>query len=111
MIGLLMEKELWFKCLLRPLVLGTVLETETIQGCTIIHKISNASKGELPVSEGTVYSLLGKLEKEGILEREVEEGNVGREKIYRLTAPGKVQIEIELACTKNYLIALNALLG
>jgi DNA-binding PadR family transcriptional regulator len=107
---MVMEKQLLFRGVLRPLVLSVLLENETTYGYLLIKKISEASGGELTITEGALYPLLRKLEREGVIKGEVEEHNLRGKKVYKLTTVGKRQAQEELNDSKLFLKILNHLL-
>jgi DNA-binding PadR family transcriptional regulator len=73
--------------------------TEACCGVDIMNRVLNISKGRVTVGPGTLYALLGKFEKSGIIkETEVD----GRKRTYILTDNGKEILKEEY----NRLVAM-----
>ena len=73
---------------LKPMMLSILAEGESY-GYRIISRVQKLSKGQMNWTTGTLYPLLHRLEKEGLVEsfwRESPEGR--RRKYYRLTPQG-----------------------
>lgn len=63
-----------------------ILEKKDCYGYELVHKISK----DIQISEGTLYPILKRLEKEGYLEKYFQESNEGpSRKYYGLTRKGK----------------------
>jgi PadR family transcriptional regulator PadR len=72
----------------RPLVLSIIAEGETY-GYEIIQKVRELSGGHIEWSDGMLYPVLHRLEREGLIASEWKEAETGRErKYYSLTAKG-----------------------
>jgi PadR family transcriptional regulator, regulatory protein PadR len=73
----------------RPLVLSILGEGESY-GYAIIQRVRELSENNLEWTDGMLYPVLHRLEKEGLIESEWQKGESGRErKYYRLTDSGK----------------------
>ena len=73
--------------------------TEACCGVDVMNKVLDISKGRVTVGPGTLYALLGKFEKSGIIkETEVD----GRKRTYILTDNGKEILKEEY----NRLVAM-----
>ena len=73
----------------RPLLLGILAEGENY-GYALIQRVKELSNGRLEWTEGMLYPVLHRLEREGLITAEWKEGDTGRKrKYYRLTQPGK----------------------
>lgn len=83
----MLSKELVAACS-RPLVL-TLLEGAENYGYEMIRRVRELSGGGLEWTEGTLYPVLHRLEREGLITAFWRESEVGRRrKYYRLTASG-----------------------
>lgn len=73
----------------KPMVLSILAEGEAY-GYEIIQKVRELSSGDIEWSEGTIYPVLHRLEREGLLASEWKEAETGRErKYYFLTSRGR----------------------
>lgn len=73
----------------KPLVLG-VLSNRESYGYEIIQEIRNRSDGQLEWSEGMLYPVLHRMEKEKLIVSKWKVGENGRKrKYYRISASGK----------------------
>jgi PadR family transcriptional regulator, regulatory protein PadR len=71
------------------LVLGVVAR-EPSYGYDVVRRINEEAYGLFTWQEGTVYPVLHKLEKEGLIRSQWQEANSGRErKYYYITARGR----------------------
>lgn len=61
-------------------------------GYAIMERVKELSRGRLQMGPGTLYTLLGRFEKEGLIELEKVEDT---RKIYRLTGAGRERLEQE----------------
>lgn len=79
----------------KPMILA-ILAGGEIYGYQIIHNMIEISGGALEWSEGTVYPVLHRLEKEGLIRSQWKLSDNGRRrKYYRLTEQGKTELERE----------------
>ena|SRR5579859_2012506 len=73
----------------RPLLLSVLAEGESY-GYQIIQKIRQLSGGQIEWSEGMLYPVLHRLEREGLIDSEWKTSEVGRErKYYSLSSKGR----------------------
>ncbi len=71
------------------LVLG-ILAKEASYGYEVVKKVNDAAEGLFLWQEGTIYPVLHKLEKEGLVRSQWQEADTGRRrKYYYITAPGR----------------------
>lgn len=76
-----------------PLVLAILSEGESY-GYAIIKRVAELSGGELEWTEGMLYPLLHRLERNGLVEAVWGKSETGRRrKYYRLTGAGKEQLD------------------
>lgn len=79
----------------RPLVLSVLGEGESY-GYAIIKRVRELSEEQLNWTDGMLYPVLHRLEKEKLIEAEWRRAETGRErKYYRLTADGKRALKAE----------------
>lgn len=79
----------------KPILLSILVEGEAY-GYQIIQKVRELSGGDIEWSEGTVYPVLHRLEREGLIASEWKEAETGRErKYYFLTAGGRKTLKGE----------------
>ncbi len=77
-----------------PLVLAILSEGESY-GYAIIKRVAELSGGELQWTEGMLYPLLHRLERNGFVEASWRQAETGRRrKYYRLTRAGVVHLEL-----------------
>lgn len=78
-----------------PLVLAILAEGESY-GYAIIKRVSELSRGQLQWTDGMLYPVLHRLERNGLIEAKWGESETGRRrKYYRLTSEGRTQLEAE----------------
>ena len=78
------------------LLLLKILALEPLHGWAISQRLSQASREELRVSDGSLYPALHKLEQEGWIRAEWRTSELGRRaKFYSLTASGRRKLEEE----------------
>ena len=79
----------------KPLLLSILSEGESY-GYEIIQKVRELSGGEIQWSDGTLYPVLHRLEREELIESEWKEAESGRErKYYFLSKKGHKVLEAE----------------
>jgi PadR family transcriptional regulator, regulatory protein PadR len=79
----------------KPLLLSILSGGESY-GYEIIQKVRELSGGEIQWSDGTLYPVLHRLEREELIESEWKEADTGRErKYYFLSAKGRKVLEAE----------------
>jgi PadR family transcriptional regulator, regulatory protein PadR len=78
-----------------PLVLAILAEGESY-GYAIIKRVSELSGGHLQWTDGMLYPVLHRLERNGLVAAKWGESESGRRrKYYRLTKEGRVELEAE----------------
>jgi transcriptional regulator len=81
------------------LILRT-LQTGPLHGWAISERIQQISRDTLQVNQGSLYPALHRLEHQGWIKAEWGVSELGRRaRFYRLTAPGRKQLELE---TENW---------
>ena len=78
-----------------PLVLAILSEGESY-GYAILRRVGELSGGELRWTDGMLYPVLHRLERNGLVEAKWGKSEVGRKrKYYRLTARGREQLTVQ----------------
>jgi len=78
-----------------PLVLAILAEGESY-GYAIIKRVSELSGGHLQWTDGMLYPVLHRLERNGLVAAKWGESDTGRRrKYYRLTREGRAQLDAE----------------
>ena len=78
-----------------PLVLAILAEGESY-GYAIIKRVSELSGGKLQWTDGMLYPVLHRLERNGLVAAKWGESEAGRRrKYYRLTKEGRAELEVE----------------
>lgn len=75
-----------------PLVLSILNEGEDY-GYSIIKKVMAASENQLQWKEGSLYPVLSKLEKNGLVTSAIKIENGRKRKYYSINRPGKTKLE------------------
>lgn len=75
-----------------PLVLSILNEGEDY-GYSIIKKVMAASDNQLQWKEGSLYPVLSKLEKNGLVSSSIKIENGRKRKYYAINKPGKTKLE------------------
>src|SRR5580693_5744907 len=79
----------------RPMLLSILAESESY-GYEIIRRVRGLSGGEIEWSDGMLYPVLHRLEREGLIESEWKEADTGRErKYYTLKSEGRKALKTE----------------
>ena len=91
-----------------PVMVMAVLERESLHGYALCARLKEASSGALRPGEGTIYPLLYRLERQGMIKGRWTTSPSGRErKVYSLTKKGRKR----LAQQKGELREMFTLLG
>lgn len=79
----------------RPLVLSILARGESY-GYAIIHEVKSLSEGQIEWTDGMLYPVLHRLERENLIESRWGESDTGRKrKYYQLTAAGGTALSTE----------------
>lgn len=93
----------------RPIILSILQEGEDY-GYNIIQRVKDASGGCLEWSDGMLYPVLQRLEKEGLISSRWSVSGVGRfRKYYSLTDSGRRELEAEMAQWESFSAAMRRL--
>lgn len=78
----------------RPLVLSILSDGESY-GYAIIQEVARRSGGKMEWTEGMLYPVLHRLEREGLIESRWDEGEGRKRKYYRLKREGRTALRQE----------------
>ena len=90
-----------------PMILSILSQGESY-GYEIIKRIKELSGDKIEFKEGTMYPVLHKLEKKGLIESFWKQSETGRKrKYYKITTRGRQELDLEKEnwCTINTIIA------
>ena len=91
------------------LLILKILALEPMHGWAISQRLRQISQDALQVSDGSLYPALHKLEQEGWIKAEWRTSDLGRRaKYYKLTRPGRKQLERESANWERLSTAISA---
>lgn len=78
-----------------PLVLGILAESDSY-GYAIIKRVAELSGGQLQWTDGMLYPVLHRLERQGLIASKWVASDIGRQrKYYRITKDGRAQLAEE----------------
>jgi len=93
----------------KPIILSILLEGEDY-GYSIIQRVKEASGGSLDWSDGMLYPVLQRMEKEGLISSRWIISEEGRyRKYYTITDEGRQELESEMAQWQSVYMALTKL--
>ncbi len=93
----------------RPIILG-ILKQGNSYGYLIIKKIKELSGGKMEYSDGMLYPVLHRLEKDGLIQSHWDIKDGGRpRKYYAITEAGKAALVEEKAQWEEVVAVLNAI--
>ena len=106
-----MQKSTLYKGCLEPIIMRLLKDNGRMYGYQITQLVKEMTKGELNITEGAMYPLLHRLEKEGVVETEME--NIGNRmrKYYTLTKAGKKQTSAYMDELKTFITSLNLIIN
>jgi PadR family transcriptional regulator PadR len=94
-----------------PIILS-ILSTGEDYGYNIIHRVKEASGGSLNWSDGMLYPVLQRMEKEGLIHSRWTISEEGRHrKYYMITDKGRKELESEMIQWRSVYKALTSLRG
>jgi len=93
------------------LLVLAVVSAGPIHGYGVIEGLRERSDGSFDLAEGTVYPVLHRLERAGLLEHEWSEASGRRRKLYQLTASGSAQLVEKRQGWGDFVDAVNSVLG
>src|ERR671933_398110 len=93
------------------LLILKVVALGPVHGYAIAQRLEQASRGVVQVPQGSLYPALHRLENRGLLAADWQATETGREaKFYRLTQPGRAQLETETASWRRLTEAVSLIL-
>ena len=92
------------------LLVLTVVGAGPIHGYGVIERLKERSDGSFDLAEGTVYPVLHRLERAGLLDHEWSEASGRRRKLYRLTAPGSAKLAEQRQGWRDFAHAVDSVL-
>ena len=95
-----------------PLLILSLLEAEQRHGYELSKLLEQKTRGVVRVHAASLYPLLYRLEKQGLIEgRWVEKAGERRRRFYRLTRDGKRQLEAQRQSWKEFARAIGTVAG
>ena len=80
-----------------PLILAIIAEGETY-GYAILKRVGDLSEGKLRWTDGMLYPVLHRLERQGLIHSRWGSSETGRRRrYYRITAEGQAQLDVQRA--------------
>ena len=106
-----MQSSELLKGTLKTIILNMLSENGRMYGYEITQAIQELTKGEISITEGSLYPALHALVAEGMLT--TEKVNVGKRvrKYYRLTKEGKVEKKKKLTEFAEFIVVMQGLLN
>ncbi|MCE3229573.1 MAG: PadR family transcriptional regulator [Bacteroidetes bacterium] len=106
-----MQSNELIKGTLKTIILNLLKENGRMYGYEITQAIQEITKGEIKITEGSLYPALHGLVAEGMLI--TESVNIGKRvrKYYRLTKEGKVETKKKLTEFSDYIVMMQGLLN
>lgn len=92
------------------LLVMSVVAAGPIHGYGVIERLRERSEGSFDLAEGTVYPVLHRLERAGLLEHEWSEATGRRRKMYRLTAEGAAKLAEQRRGWREFVDAVESVL-
>lgn len=77
-----------------PLYLLTLLQEQPYHGNEIMNVLKTMSHGMWKPSPGSIYPMLKKLEKQGLISGEWKSGRAAATRVYRVTAKGRAELPV-----------------
>jgi PadR family transcriptional regulator PadR len=93
------------------LLLSALRDAGPAHGYALITALRERSLGTFDLAEGTVYPALHRLERDGLVSSEWEEGAPRRRRVYRLTREGAAELDVKRGQWHVFARGMQALLG
>jgi DNA-binding PadR family transcriptional regulator len=105
----MIAKEL-IKGTIRTIVLRLLAENKRMYGYEIMQKIDSLTNGKIKLKMGSLYPILHKLEKDGLIYSETE--NIGKRvrKYYLLTSRGEEEKNEKVSELKDFLSTIHSII-
>ncbi|GAA2850659.1 PadR family transcriptional regulator [Microbacterium arabinogalactanolyticum] len=88
-----------------------VIARGPLHGYGVIDALRERSEGSFDLAEGTVYPVLHRLERAGLLSHEWSESTGRRRKLYRLTASGTARLREQQNGWREFVGAVESVIG
>ena len=98
-----MKNSQLYKGSLNTIIMKLLEENGRMYGYEITQKVKEITKGELNITEGSLYPALHKLEADGLLDVEVEKVDNRLRKYYKLTEKGTTETVNRLAELEEFI--------
>lgn len=95
-----------FRGSLDTIILELLNRHGEMYGYEISQKVKELSKGDIKITEGSLYPALHKLQKQGHLTTEIRSIGNRKRKYYNLTKKGTTETVKQVAEMKNYMTSL-----
>ena len=92
------------------LLVLAVVSSGPIHGYGVIEGLRDRSSGSFDLAEGTVYPVLHRLERAGLLDHEWSDSTGRRRKLYRLTANGSAKLVEQRQGWSEFVAAVESVL-
>ncbi|MGE5828152.1 MAG: PadR family transcriptional regulator [Micromonosporaceae bacterium] len=93
------------------LLLGTLDLTGPTHGYALLAELRDRSHGSFDLPEGTVYPALHRLERDGLVTSDWDDGRPRRRRIYRLTLAGEAALVAKRREWSTYVNGVRAILA
>ena len=92
------------------LLVLAVVSAGPLHGYGVIDRLKLRSEGSFDLAEGTVYPVLHRLERSGLLQHEWSDASGRRRKLYSLTAAGQARLVEQRRSWREFVDAVDAVL-
>lgn len=93
------------------LLILSVVSAAPLHGYGVIEALRESSGGSFDLAEGTVYPVLHRLERAGLLQHEWSEASGRRRKLYRLTTAGAARLTEQRQGWREFVAAVDSVIG
>ena len=93
------------------LLVLAVVAAGPVHGYGVIEQLRDRSDGSFDLAEGTVYPVLHRLERAGMLQHEWSESTGRRRKLYSLTTAGAARLGEQRESWRSFVAAVESVLG
>lgn len=88
-----------------------VIAQGALHGYGVIEALRDRSGGSFDLAEGTVYPVLHRLERAGLLSHEWSDATGRRRKLYRLTTAGGARLREQQRSWRDFVEAVESVIG
>lgn len=93
------------------LLILSIVSAGPVHGYGVIERLRERSEGSFDLAEGTVYPVLHRLERAGLLAHEWSDASGRRRKLYHLTTGGTARLTQQRADWREFVQAVESILG